>query len=83
VRLTLGDLAASATETPASEAAAVFEVMDRLGGLDARKGEIAQLRILWGLEMAEIADTLEVSLATVERDWRFSRAWLARELAVT
>jgi DNA-directed RNA polymerase specialized sigma24 family protein len=43
---------------------------------------VVQLKVFWGLEMSEIAETLEVSLSTVERDWRFSRAWLARELAL-
>ena len=32
------------------------------------------------MTMAEIADTLEVSLRTVERDWRFSRTWLRSRL---
>ena len=54
--------------------------LERLDALDQRKAEVVKLRALWGLEMAEIADTLGVSLTTVERGWRFARSWLAKEL---
>ena len=37
------------------------------------------MKVVWGLTMPQIAESLEVSLATVERDWAFSKAWLARE----
>jgi len=40
------------------------------------------LRFLLGLEVTEVAELLEVSTATVKRDWRFARAWLSRELGV-
>lgn len=59
---------------------ALFATIDRLAGLDARKADLARMRLLWGMSLAEMAEALEVSLATVERDWRFVRAWLRREL---
>jgi DNA-directed RNA polymerase specialized sigma24 family protein len=34
------------------------------------------LRFFGGLEAAESADMLQVSLSSVERDWRFAKAWL-------
>jgi hypothetical protein len=40
---------------------------------------VVKLRVVWGLTMPQIAESLDVSLATVERDWAFSKAWLARE----
>ena len=40
-----------------------------------------KLRVIWGLTMPEVAEALGISLATVERDWSFARAWLARESA--
>jgi RNA polymerase sigma factor (TIGR02999 family) len=55
--------------------------LDRLDSLDRRKAEVVKLRVIWGLEMREIAEALSVSLATVERDWSFAKAWLAREAA--
>ncbi|MHC4415657.1 MAG: ECF-type sigma factor [Planctomycetota bacterium] len=57
----------------------LVESLERLEGLDPRKADVVKLRVVWGLEMAEIAESLGVSLATVERDWSFAKAWLARE----
>jgi len=57
------------------------EALERLHELDARKAELVALRVFFGAEMAEIADMLGISLSTAERDWRFSRRWLARHLA--
>lgn len=48
--------------------------------LDPRKAEVVALKVFWGMEMQEIAATLEVSLRTVERDWRFARSWLSSRL---
>ncbi len=78
VHVTLGEVdAKTPTYVGLSELAAA---LDRLGEFDARKAEVVKLRVFIGLEMAEIAETLSVSLATVEREWRFSRSWLAAEL---
>jgi len=45
-----------------------------------RKLHVVELRLFGGLEVAEIAEAIGVSVITVERDWRFARAWLEREL---
>lgn len=52
----------------------------RLEGLSARTADVTKLRILWGLTSREIAHTLDVSVSTVEREWRFARRWLSSEL---
>ncbi len=79
LRVTLTDLGdkSAGHEADVVDLAAALE---RLDALDQRKAEVVKLRALWGLEMTEIADTLGVSLTTVERDWRFARSWLAKEL---
>jgi DNA-directed RNA polymerase specialized sigma24 family protein len=41
---------------------------------------VAELRIFGGLTLKETADYLDVSTATVHRDWISGRLWLAREL---
>ncbi len=41
---------------------------------------MVRLYVLWGFEMTEIAEMLEVAVRTVERDWKFSRVWLADRL---
>ncbi len=59
---------------------AFVESLEHLQELDARTAEVAQLRLLWGLTMDEIKDTLGISLSTAEREWRFARGWLASRL---
>ena len=80
VRVSLSGVSerASATET---RALPLFVAgLKRLKKLDARAAEVAELRVLWGLTAPEIAETLEVSRSTVEREWRFARCWLAASL---
>lgn len=79
VRLTLGALEREGAP-PGTSAFELADLLDRLEELDPRKAEVVRLRVLWGLENAEIAQVLEVSVATVERDWRFARTWLLAQL---
>ncbi|MCC6907033.1 MAG: sigma-70 family RNA polymerase sigma factor [Phycisphaerales bacterium] len=58
------------------------EVIGRLEALDARKAELASLHLLVGMTHEQIAEAMELSVRTVEREWRFSRAWLQRELDI-
>jgi RNA polymerase sigma-70 factor (ECF subfamily) len=46
-----------------------------------RHARIVELRFFGGLEAPEIAKVMGVSLRTVERDWRFAKAWLQREVS--
>jgi RNA polymerase sigma factor (TIGR02999 family) len=55
------------------------EALARLAKLDGTKAEIVKLRFFGGLENREIADVLGISERTVERGWRFARAWLLAE----
>jgi RNA polymerase sigma factor (TIGR02999 family) len=50
--------------------------LSRLAEIDPRKSRIAELRFFGGLSLEEAGEVLDVSLATVERDWQFARAWL-------
>jgi len=55
---------------------------DALGALEKlvpAKARVVELRYFVGLSIEETADVLEVSPATVKRDWAFARAWLLRE----
>ncbi|MHC5012854.1 MAG: ECF-type sigma factor [Planctomycetota bacterium] len=54
--------------------------LEKLEAEDTRKAEIVALRFFAGLEMGEIAEVLGVPLRTLEREWRFARAWLRSEL---
>ena len=59
---------------------ALDEALDRLEAIDARQGRIIEQRYFGGLSLEETAEALGVSLATVKRDLRSARAWLAAEL---
>ena len=59
---------------------ALHEALDRLAEWNQRQSQIITLRYFGGLTMAEVAESLGVSIVTVERDWRVARAWLGSQL---
>ena len=59
----------------------LHEALNDLTETDPRKGRIVELKFFGGLTTAEIAENLDLSVATVERDWKFARAWLYRAMA--
>lgn len=73
----------AAIEQPSKAPIGLVEVAEALEALerqDPRSGRVAELRLLAGLSIEEIAREVGVSKPTVERDWRFARAWLAERL---
>jgi RNA polymerase sigma factor (TIGR02999 family) len=54
----------------------LHEAIERLTTLDPRAGRIVELKFFGGLTTKEIGEVLQLSPATVERDWSFARAWL-------
>jgi RNA polymerase sigma factor (TIGR02999 family) len=50
--------------------------LDQLSAIDPRKSRIVELKFFGGLTTNEIAEVLQLSPATIERDWSFARAWL-------
>jgi RNA polymerase sigma-70 factor, ECF subfamily len=56
------------------------QAMRRLAAFDPRKSRIAELRFFGGLTLDETAAVLNLSIATVERDWQAARAWLYAEM---
>lgn len=52
------------------------EAMARLAQFDPRKCRIAELRFFGGLTLEETAGVLDLSIATIEREWQAARAWL-------
>ena len=51
-----------------------------LAKLSPRQAAVVEARYFGGLSVEEIAELLTISEATVLRDWRAARAWLATEL---
>ncbi len=64
----------------ATDVIAVHEAMLAFERVDPRAAKVVELRFFGGLENEEIAQALEISLATVKRDWSVARAWLRREM---
>jgi RNA polymerase sigma-70 factor, ECF subfamily len=60
---------------------ALHETLERLTTHDPQKSNIVELRFFGGLTIEETAEVLDISHATVERDWKMARAWLRRELS--
>jgi RNA polymerase sigma factor (TIGR02999 family) len=56
------------------------EALNRLAELDPQQSRIIELRFFGGLSIEETAESLNVSAATVKREWAMARAWLFREL---
>ena len=74
------DLSVAAWEERALDLLALDEALQRLAAADPRAARVVELRFFAGLEMAEVARVLSVSLPTVERDWRLARLWLRAEI---
>jgi RNA polymerase sigma factor (TIGR02999 family) len=54
--------------------------LERLSRLDVQQERIVEMRFFGGLTVEETAAALEISPATVKRDWNMARAWLTREM---
>lgn len=65
---------------PNEDLLAVNEALEKLEKIDPRLAEIVTLRFFLGMTIAETAAALEISPATVKREWEFARLWLYQEL---
>lgn len=79
VKLSL-DEAIVFTPERASELVSLDEALTSLAKLDERKSRIVEMRYFAGLTIDETAEVLNVSHATVEREWQRAKAWLLLEL---
>lgn len=59
---------------------ALNEALDRLSAMDEQQARIVELRYFSGLGVEETAEALQISSATVKREWRSARIWLFNEL---
>ena len=62
------------------ELVALDEALDRLMEMNARQAKIVECRFYGGMSIEETAEALDVSPATVKREWTMARAWLNLEL---
>jgi RNA polymerase sigma factor (TIGR02999 family) len=78
-RISLDDTAPVCYQPPAN-LVALDEALTRMASFDPRKSEIVELHFFGGLSNEEVAEALNISRATVQRDLRLAKAWLSREL---
>ena len=78
-RLTL-DRAALFSDDQIEELLTLDQVLTRLEAVDARLCRVVECRYFGGLTVAETAEVLAISPATVKRDWQMAKAWLRRAL---
>jgi RNA polymerase sigma factor (TIGR02999 family) len=74
------DEACPVAQPPAEDLLALDEALTRLAARDPLRADLVKLRFFAGLSMPEAARALGISLATAERHWAFTRAWLYAEL---
>jgi RNA polymerase sigma factor (TIGR02999 family) len=74
------DEAEIALEQPVEDIAALDAALRRLETRDPSKAELVMLRCFAGLTAPETAAALGVSERTIEREWRYTKAWLQREI---
>ncbi len=74
-------LLATSGDTPQAELIDLDRALVRFAERYPRQTQMVEMRYFAGLEIEEIAACLDLSPATVKRDWQFARAWLVAELA--
>ena len=74
------DEACAVLEPPAENVLAVHEALEELEKIDPVKAKIVLLRYFSGLTTAETAEVLGLAERTLDRQWRFIRAWLLKKL---
>ncbi len=67
-------------EPPSEDVLALDEALTRLESEDPRKGRIVMLRYFAGLTVAETAAAMDLSVGTIEREWRYIKTWLFAQL---
>ena len=79
LRITMHDDAAI-VDAGGLDVLALDAALLRLASFDARKSRLVELRYFAGLSVDETAEAMDVSAATIDREWRAARAWLQSEL---
>jgi len=80
VALVTFDESLGVSDSAERDVLALEGALEELGRMNPRQAALVEGRFFGGLNTTEIAELLEVSEATILRDWRAAKAWLAREL---
>jgi RNA polymerase sigma factor (TIGR02999 family) len=68
------------SEQPSEEILVVDEALTKLAAWDADQARIVELMFFGGLTAEETAETMDISVSKVKRDWSMARAWLHKQL---
>ena len=74
------DESLAVSQKQAADLIALDDALTDLEAIDARKSRIVELRYIGGLNIEETAEVLDISPATVQREWRAAKAWLYRAI---
>ena len=78
-KLSLDEVAGVSFE-PNAKLLALDEALNRLAAIDPEQSRIVELRYFGGLTIEETAEVINLSPATVKREWAMARAWLHQAL---
>ena len=70
-------VAGSERRTTGIDVERLADALEKLEAVSPRRADVAKMRVIWGLNLRQVANSLDVSPSTVERDWRFAKAWLS------
>jgi RNA polymerase sigma factor (TIGR02999 family) len=68
---------------PDADLLTLHDALDQLAKIDPDQSRLVELRFFGGLTIEETAEVMEVSHATVEREWKIAKAWIKREFTKT
>ncbi|MCC6327164.1 MAG: sigma-70 family RNA polymerase sigma factor [Acidobacteria bacterium] len=80
IKLSLEEAMPVAAKDDGVDLIALDEALNKLAGFDEQQARVVELRYFSGLSLDETAHALNISRATVARDWESARAWLYHEL---
>src|ERR687883_1107147 len=80
VRVSLSEATVAAKDQEL-DVVALDEALERLAQIDEQQSRVVELRFFSGLSVEETAEVMDISKATVKRDWSMAKAWLHRELS--
>jgi RNA polymerase sigma factor (TIGR02999 family) len=81
VKLVLDEAMAVPQQAADIDLLGLNDALERLAELDERQSRIVELRFFTGLSIEETAEVMNLSPASIKREWQTARAWLFREMS--
>jgi RNA polymerase sigma-70 factor, ECF subfamily len=78
--VSISGVASPARDADPVDVLALHDALSALAALDPRQAEIVEMRFFAGLTVEEVAEVLDISPATVKREWATAKLWLRRQM---